>query len=144
MSFAPPPIVKLAERLMLEIEQAVRKFPRYHKYAVGADLRADSRKVAQLAHRAWRQRARQSELVTRLVWAVDDLKITMQLASQLRAFGSFGQFEALARIARDLGKQVGGWHRQQHPKEQSASAGEPSQRLQILSTHAASSQGAMS
>ena len=143
MSFAPPPIVKLAERLLLDVERVVRSFPRYHKYAVGAELRADARKVAQLAHRAWRQRARQAELVTRLVWAVDDMKITMQLASQLRAFESPGQFEALARIARDLGKQVGGWHRQQHPKGQNAQAGEPSQRPQILSTRAASP-GAMS
>ena len=143
MSFVPPPIVKLAERLMLDIERAVRGFARYHKYAVGADLRADARKVAQLAHRAWRQRARQAELVARRVWAVDDLKITLQLASQLRAFASFGQFEGLARIARDLGKQVGGWHRQHNPQGQNAPAGAPEQRPQILSTRAAL-QGAMS
>ena len=28
-----------ANRLMLVIEEAVRKFPRYHKYAIGTDLR---------------------------------------------------------------------------------------------------------
>lgn len=39
MPFELPPIVKQAERLMLEIEIAVRQFPRYHKYAVGAELR---------------------------------------------------------------------------------------------------------
>lgn len=39
MTFALPPIAKLAERLQLDIEQAVRGFPRFHKYALGADLR---------------------------------------------------------------------------------------------------------
>lgn len=33
------PIWRDANRLLIEIEQAVRKFPRYHKYALGSDLR---------------------------------------------------------------------------------------------------------
>lgn len=39
MSFSLPPIVKAAERLLLEIELAVRRFPRYHKYTHGTHLR---------------------------------------------------------------------------------------------------------
>jgi len=34
-----PPIVQSAERLLVCIEQAVRGFPRDHKYTLGADLR---------------------------------------------------------------------------------------------------------
>ena len=52
MSFSLPPIVKAAERLLLEIEQAVRRFPRYHKYTHGTRLREqatiDSNKVSGL------------------------------------------------------------------------------------------------
>jgi len=60
MSFALPPIVRLAERLLVEIEQAVRRFPsRYHRYAIGAVLRAQAMSVAKLAHRAWRDRQNQ-------------------------------------------------------------------------------------
>jgi hypothetical protein len=33
------PIWRDARRLLLEVEQAVRGFPRYHKYTVGTDLR---------------------------------------------------------------------------------------------------------
>jgi hypothetical protein len=36
VSFTLPPVVKQAERLLVEIELAVRRFPRYHKYALGA------------------------------------------------------------------------------------------------------------
>jgi hypothetical protein len=79
------------------------------------------------------------EWIRQLVRAVDGLKIRLQLGSRVRAFGSFAQFEMLARLAADLGKQTGGWHRQQHPKVQNAGAiSAPSQRDQILSTRTAS------
>ena len=139
MSFTLPPIVKLAERLLVEIEQAVRRFPRYHNYAVGADLRSTAMEVCRLAHRAWRDRARQAEWVARLVWAVDDLKIDLQLGSRVRAFASFSQFEMLSRLACDLGKQTGGWHKRKTPEQcQNGSADARGQRAQILSTPAAS------
>ena len=139
-----PPIVKASERLLLDIEQAVRGFAHYHKHSLGVSLRAQAFGVAHLANRAWRQRSLQAERVEQLVWAVDDIKISLQLGSQLRAFASLAQYEALARVARDLGKQVGGWHRQLHPKGQNAPAGAPGQRAQILSTRAASHEGARS
>src|SRR5690348_11086663 len=39
MTFEAPPIVKLAERLLVEIEQTVCRFTRYHKYTTGTQLR---------------------------------------------------------------------------------------------------------
>jgi hypothetical protein len=33
------PLWRDCKRLLLEIEKAVRQFPRYHEYAVGADIR---------------------------------------------------------------------------------------------------------
>jgi hypothetical protein len=139
MTFTLPPIVKLAERLLVCIEQAVRRFPRYHKYTIGADLRASAMHVCETTHRAWRDRGQQAQWVHQLVFAIDDLRIRLQLASRVRAFGSFREFEMLARLASDLGKQAGGWHRQQHPKGQNAGARTaPQQRAQILSTRAAS------
>ena len=62
----------------------------------------------------------------------------LQLGQRLQAYKSFGQFEALTRVARELGKQAGGWNRQQHPKGQNAAATRQPQRAQILSTPAAS------
>jgi len=139
MSFELPPIVKLAERLLVEIEQAVRRFPRYHKYTVGKELRAQAMRVCKLAHRAWRDRPRQADWLSRLVWAVDDLKLNLQLGSRVKAFASFAQFEMLARLVADLGKQTGGWHKQNHPKGQNAGVHRTSpQSAQILSTPAAS------
>jgi len=138
MSFSLPPIVKEAERLMLEIEQAVRRFPRYHKYTHGTRLREQALGVARLAHRAWRDQAHRDMWTTKLVWAVDDLKLSLQLGKQIEAFASFAQFEMLARLCSDLGKQCGGWRKQQHRDSQNARADKPpSQRAEILSSQAA-------
>ena len=138
MSFTIPPIVALAERLCAEIEQAVSRFPRAHRYTFGDELRRQARHVMRLVNRAWRDKANQPQWLVDLVWAVDDLKMELQIGQRLRAFTSLGQFEALARAAKELGKQTGGWNRQQHPKGQSSAANGQPKRSQILSTPTAS------
>jgi hypothetical protein len=138
MTHALPPIVKAAERLMLEIEQAVRRFPRYHKYTHGTRLREQAMAIARLAHRAWRDQQNRPLWTTKLVWAVDDLKLSLQLGKQIEAFVSFAQFDMLARLCADLGKQCGGWRRQQQRNSQNAGAGTPApQRAEILSSRIA-------
>lgn len=121
-----PTICRDANRLLLAVEQCVRNFSRYHKYQVGADLRQQAMHLARLAQRAWRDRAQQRQHVAQLVWAVDEFKLTLQLAKTVQAFASFAQFEACARLAVQLGKQSGGWHRQL-ATSQRASTGTPSQ-----------------
>jgi hypothetical protein len=39
MKPAYPPIIKLAERIVLQLEITVRGFSRYHKYTLGTELR---------------------------------------------------------------------------------------------------------
>jgi hypothetical protein len=138
MNHALPPLVKQSERLLLEIEQAVKRFSRFHKYQHGARLRDQAMNVARLAHRAWRDQSQRSTWTTKLIWAVDDLKLSLQLGKQIEAFASFAQFEMLAKIASDLGRQVGGWRKQQHRSSQNAAAEAPTQRAQVLSSGAAS------
>lgn len=138
MTSAIPKIVKDAERLLLDIELAVRSFPRYHKYAVGAELREQARAVTRLSHRAWRDRARQMEWSGRLAFAIDDLKLSLQISQQVRAFKSFDQFAAIARLAAEVGKQCGGWRKQIHSNGQNARADSLAQRPKSLSSQAAS------
>jgi hypothetical protein len=136
--FQPPPIIRSAERLVVEIEQAVRRFPRYHRYQIGADLRAKALEVFTRAGRAWRDRSDKALMVGGLVWAIDELKQFLQVAKLLRAFGSFGQFEVLARQAEELGAQAGGWLRRLiSPNVQNAQANGVVQRDKKLSTRTA-------
>jgi hypothetical protein len=142
MPHEAPTVVKLAERLLVEIEQAVRRFPRYHKYAVGAELRAQMRDVVRCANRAWRDMQGRDRWLSQLSYAVDDLKLSLQLAKQVQAFTSFKQFEALARLVSDLGRQCGGWCKQ-HSSGQNRRASSPGERAQILSSRAASSEASL-
>jgi hypothetical protein len=124
MSFELPPIVKSAERILKEIEVVVRRFPRYHKYASGARLREQAWEVATLTTRAWRDGARRADWIEDLAVAIDGLNLSLQLAKQVEAFRSFAEFEALARLVADLGRQCGGWKKHQQGKGQN----EPSQQ----------------
>lgn len=52
MSVAPP-IVRHAEALMRDIEEAVLRFPRRHRHVSGQELRQKAFTLAQLANQAW-------------------------------------------------------------------------------------------
>lgn len=140
MSQQSPAIVQLAERVLVEIEQAVRGFPRYHKYAVGAELRSRARCAAQAACRAWRDVGYRTARLRELDAAIDNLKLELQTAQRLHAFKSFAQFECIARNVSNLGRQFGAWQRQ-HLKGQSQQTDSSAGRAQILSARDAS-QGA--
>jgi hypothetical protein len=145
MPFELPPIVKLAERVLLEVELVVRGFPRYHKYTIGSELREQARNAVRYAHRAWRDQARRPEWTGKLAFAIDDLKLSLQLGKQVQAFKSFRQFEVIARLAAELGRQCGGWRKQQSKGQNARPAAEPSsaQRPQILSSRDASQEASL-
>jgi len=138
--YQPPPIIKAAERLLVDIEQAVRAFPRYHRYQIGGDLRHKATDVLHTAIRAWHDKAHQRRWVQQVVWAIDDLKQYLQTAKLIHAFKSFRQFEHLARQAAELGAQAGGWHRTVNTPHAQSSEGRRAvpQRGQKLSTRTAS------
>ena len=138
--FQSPPIIRAAERLLVELEQAVRAFPaRYHRYSIGEDLRRQGADVLRTAWRAWHDQSQRAHWTGELKWAVDELKQTMQIAKMLHAFDSFRRFEHLARQAAELGAQAGGWHRKESPRVQNAGGHRAvPQRDQKLSTRTAS------
>lgn len=124
------PLWRDANRLLLPIEQAVRDFdagrpgltrcaqpavaqmrsrricPRRHKYSLVKDMRRLAMTISQLVRRA-APREDQVARVTRLVEAVDDLKLQIQLGNELQAFQSFKQFQAITDLAVVVGKQSG-------------------------------------
>lgn len=132
-----PPIARLSHRILADVENAVRRFPRFHKYNIGADLRSFAMQVARCVHKAWRDPDQRLARVLEVCSAVDDLKISLQLGKAVKAFGSFAEFEALAKLVNELGAQSGGWLKSLQSKGQNAQAREPAQRAQILSTQAA-------
>jgi hypothetical protein len=74
--------------------------------------------------------------VRELVVAVDELKYSMQMGKDVNAFGSFREFEAIARLVNELGARCGGWLNAV-AKGQNEKALAPAQRAQILSSRVA-------
>ena len=137
--FQPPPIIKAAQALLVDVEQAVRTFDRYHKYQIGSDLRRCATSAVHTALRAWREQHDREQLTSELVWRTDELRQYLQTAKLIRAFRSFRQFEHLARQVEALGAQAGGWRRSVSPQAQNAGGHRAApQRGQKLSTRAAS------
>ncbi len=52
MQFSRLPIWCDSQLLLVEVEQAVRQFPRYHKYTIGTDLRQRAIRILRLLTRA--------------------------------------------------------------------------------------------
>lgn len=102
-----------AQRLLVDIEQVVRGFSRYHKYTLGSELRRQAMDINRLVARAAQQYEAEARLrlVEQLAWKVEDLKMSLQLGKELQAFTSFAQFQRLAEQAVTLGKQSGGWRK---------------------------------
>jgi hypothetical protein len=98
--------------LLTLTEEAVRNFPRYHKYALGADLRTLAREICSQVRRAAAcQGEQRRSRVEGLSDSIDELKLLLQLGKEVRAFHSFAQFEQLVLLSVALGRQAGGWRR---------------------------------
>ena len=89
-----PPLYRQAQRLLLLIEEAVRQFSRYHKYTIGSDLRRDAKRVMRLTHRAVFDGEVQQ--IIALLHAVDELKLTLQLARDIGACADLKRFAVMA------------------------------------------------
>ena len=105
------PIWRDANRLLVHIERAVRQFPRYHKYALGSDLRHQARSVCRCLLQATSATDERLSRVEVLIAQVDELKLLIQLAKELECFRSFAEFQAIAELAVVVGKQSGGWRK---------------------------------
>jgi len=103
------PIWRDANRLLVLLEQAVRGFPRYHKYTLGSDLRRQAMRVCRLIIRTNNARVARDQELERLVLAVEDLKLMIQLGKELEAFRSFKEFQQATELAVALGRQSSGW-----------------------------------
>lgn len=99
--------------LAVLLEQAVRRFARYHKYALGQDLRRSAHRVCLQVARANDAAGAEArtQALDALVRGVEEVKTLLALALELGAFASFNDFAQASELAVSLGKQSGGWRR---------------------------------
>lgn len=101
-------IYKSALELAAYLETIVRGFEKYHKYTIGADLRTHAKMILFGVHRA---NTHKGEAVGALLERCEELKMLLQLAKELGAFGAFKQFEHSSALAVNVCRQAQGWSR---------------------------------
>jgi hypothetical protein len=79
----------------------VRRFPKYHKYALGTDLRRQAMRVCRLIMRAYHEKQERAYQVKQLIISIDDLKLLIQLGKELKAFSSFAIFPFVLSLSKD-------------------------------------------
>ena len=102
------PIYRKAMELAVYLEQAVRSFPRYHKYSIGNDLRILSKGLVKRIVQV-NSLQNKAEMLRQLRDDAEELKITIAICREIRAFRSFRQFERAAGLAVNLCRQSEGW-----------------------------------
>ncbi len=120
------PIFKLAYGLCLYLDQVVSSFPRYHKYALGAELRECSRRLLRLVVRANSRRDRTATLYE-LRETAEELKVLLRLAFDSKAFQKMTSFEHAAAQIVEIAKQNEGWLKSQAPSSGEAGTTSPSE-----------------
>ena len=108
-----------ANQLLVQVETAVRQFARYHKYSIDQDLRQQARRISRIishtlrAHKQQRLRALQ-----KLILAIDDFKVLLQLGKEIKAFHNFTIFQDMVELAVSPSKQSDAWLRHQQKNAQ--------------------------
>ena len=102
------PIYKKAFDISVYIENCVRGFSRYHKYTLGTDLRNTSRKIVRLIVRANSEKDKLATL-QQLRDTVEELKVTMRIGKEVKAYNSFNTFKRLIEEVLSLSRQSEGW-----------------------------------
>ncbi|MEN9372684.1 MAG: hypothetical protein RIR79_236 [Pseudomonadota bacterium] len=111
------PIWKAAMDLAVHLEHAVRRFPRYHKYTLGTELRHTAQRLCRMVARANNVASEDRRLVLdQLVLVVEEMKTLLTLAQEVQAFANFNEFAGATELTVVLGKQSGGWRRQVRPE----------------------------
>jgi 23S rRNA-intervening sequence protein len=104
------PIYKKAFDLFLYFEKIVRKFSRYDKYTLGADLRDTTRSVLKLIVRANSSQDKRpvlEEMRTQL----EELMILVRVAKEVKAFENLNSYQFCAGEIIEISRQNEGWLR---------------------------------
>ena len=106
------PIYKATYDLCLYLEQIVQHFSRYHKYALGADLRDGARRALKLVVRA-NARHDKTPVLLQLREELEELKVLLRLGQDVKAFANFKSFEHAITHVVDIARQNEGWLKSQ-------------------------------
>jgi len=106
------PIYKAAMDLCVYFEKIVRNFDRHHKYILGSDLRKRAIRAATLVIKA-NDAKNKLPLLLKLKDTLDEMKILIRIAKEVKAFHSFKSFTVSVRLLDSITRQCMGWIKSQ-------------------------------
>ena len=113
------PIYRDASALVIEIEQAVRQFPRYHQYTLGSEMRKTAYDLLIAITHSINNKDSRLKTIKKAHNFSEALKIKIHIAKNITNI-SFKVFENLATLAISISKQCKAWHKslqRQHQHE---------------------------
>jgi four helix bundle protein len=109
------PIYRKAMELAIYIEQIVRDFSRYHKYAIGHEIRMLSKELVKKIIQA-NSLTYKTEVLRNLRDSAEELKMNILICKEIKAFKNFNQFEKAANLTVNICRQCEGWLKSQKGK----------------------------
>jgi len=106
------PIYKAALDMAVYFERIVANFSRYHKFTLGSELRVLSHHVVLLVIKA-NNATDNIVQIRELLDALEELKILVHIAKEIKAFHSFNSFEMCVRHLDGVTRQSAGWLKSQ-------------------------------
>lgn len=103
------PIYRNASALVIAIEEAVRQFPRYHKYTLGAELRTTVYDLLTAITYSINNKSTHKQTIKKAHNFSEVLKIKIHIAKNVTNI-SFKVFENLASLVIEISKQSKAWH----------------------------------
>jgi F0F1-type ATP synthase assembly protein I len=107
------PVYKTAQDMAVYFEKIVRHFDRYNKYTFGVEIRTLAHRILILVAKANTKQTRKEYLMEALD-KLEELKIILRLAKEVKAFNSFKSFEFATKSVIEVSKQCEGWFKSQN------------------------------
>lgn len=102
------PVYKAAQDMAVYFEKVVRYFEKYNKYTFGVEIRTLVHRILVLVAKANTKQARRESLAE-VLDKLEELKITLRLCKEVKAFNSFKSFEVATKSVIEVAKQCEGW-----------------------------------
>jgi 23S rRNA-intervening sequence protein len=102
------PIYKKAMDLTIYLEKVVANFSRYHKYALGSDLREKSWDIVGLIIKA-NSTLEKLGVLLELRERLEGLNVLLRICKEVRAFNSFNSYVYASNLVVELSRQNEGW-----------------------------------
>jgi hypothetical protein len=115
------PIYKSTMDTIVLLERITQRFPKRHKYTLGARLLDTATDCLLWVARSQRRGGRMQSL-DRLCGRLEELKLLIQVGKEVKAFESFQQFAQVIEQVVGVSKQAEAWRAHERRAEQSRAA----------------------